>query len=152
MSLAFYVHYPQRVQALILQGCGPGYRNPEARMAWNARAEERAYRLETQGLALLGGGAEVRHSVQRSTLGLARAARGILTQQDAQVIDSLPHITVPTLIMIGENDTPFVHGAHYMASRIPKVTHVVVKNARHGANVEQPDVVNDAMRQFLARL
>src|SRR6266705_3268077 len=42
MSLAFHVAYPQRVQALILQGCGPGYRNAEARATWNARAEQRA--------------------------------------------------------------------------------------------------------------
>lgn len=152
LSLAFHVYYPQRVRALILQGCGPGYRNPEARAAWNERAKRRAQTLETQGLAVLGGGAEVRHSVQRSAVGLANAARGILTQQDAQVIDSLPHITVPALIIIGENDTPFVNGAHYMASRIANATEVVVKNAGHGANVEQPDVVNDALRQFLARL
>jgi pimeloyl-ACP methyl ester carboxylesterase len=26
MSLAFHAAYPQRVQALLLQGCGPGYR------------------------------------------------------------------------------------------------------------------------------
>src|SRR4030095_6126127 len=45
MSLAFHVQHPQRVKALILQGCGPGYRNPEARAAWNARAEQRARTL-----------------------------------------------------------------------------------------------------------
>ena len=36
MSLAFQVASPQRVQGLILQGCGPGYRNAEARATWNA--------------------------------------------------------------------------------------------------------------------
>ena len=152
MSLAFHVAYPQRVKALILQGCGPGYRNAEARAAWNARAEQRAHTLETQGLAALGGGSEVRVSTQHSALGLAKAARGILTQVDARVIDSLPHIRVPTLIIVGEQDTPFVNGAHYMAGRIPQATEVVVKNAGHGANVEQPEVVNEAIRHFLARL
>ena len=68
------------------------------------------------------------------------------------MIDSLPHIRVPTLIIIGEDDTPFVNGSHYMASRIPHATEVVVKHAAHGANVDQPDVVNEAIRQFLARL
>jgi pimeloyl-ACP methyl ester carboxylesterase len=140
------------VQALILQGCGPGYRNAEARATWNARAEQRAHTLETQGLAVLGGGSEVRMSTQRSALGLAQAARGILAQADARAIDSLPHIRVPTLIIIGEDDTPFVNGSHYMASRIPHATEVVVKHAAHGANVEQPEVVSEAIRQFLARL
>jgi pimeloyl-ACP methyl ester carboxylesterase len=152
MSLAFHVAYPQRVLALILQGCGPGYRNAEARATWNARAEQRAHTLETQGLSVLGGGSEVRISTQRSALGLAKAARGILAQADVRVIDSLPHIRVSTLIIVGEGDTPFVIGSHYMASRIPRATEVVVKNAAHGANVDQPEVVNEAIRQFLARL
>ncbi len=39
MSLAFHARYPKRVQALFLQGCGPGYRNPEAQAKWNERAE-----------------------------------------------------------------------------------------------------------------
>lgn len=152
MSLTFHVASPQRVKALILQGCGPGYRNVDARATWNARAEQRAHTLETQGLTALGGGAEVRVSVQRSALGLAKAARGILAQVDARVIDNLPHIRVPTLIIVGEGDTPFVNGAHYMATRIPQATEVVVPHAGHGANVERPEVVNEAIRQFLARL
>ena len=152
MSLAFHVAYPQRVQALILQGCGPGYRNAEARATWNARAEHRAHTLEAQGLAVLGGGSEVRISTQRSALGLAKAARGILAQADARVIDSLPQIRVPTLIIVGEDDTPFVNGSHYMASRIPHATEVVVQHAGHGANVDQPEVVNQAIRRFLKQL
>ena len=152
MSLAFYVQYPARVKALILQGCGPGYRNPEARAAWNARAEQRARTLEEKGLAVLGGGAEVRVSTQRSARGLAQAARGMLTQTDASVIDSLQHIAVPVLVLVGSKDTPFVDGSRYMARRIPQATIVVVPNAGHGANVEQPAVVNASIGAFLEQL
>jgi pimeloyl-ACP methyl ester carboxylesterase len=151
MSLAFHVHYPQRVQGLILQGCGPGYRNPEARAAWNARAEQRARTLQDQGLAVLGGGSEVRVSTQRSAMGLARAARGILTQVDASAIDSLPHIAVPVLVIVGDRDTPFLNGSHYMAGKIPHVTKVVVAQAGHGVNVDQPAVVNRILRHFLGQ-
>jgi pimeloyl-ACP methyl ester carboxylesterase len=151
MSLAFHVHYPQRVQGLILQGCGPGYRNPEARAAWNARAEQRARTLQDQGLAVLGGGSEVRVSMQRSAMGLARAARGILTQVDASAIDSLPHIAVPVLVIVGDRDTPFLNGSHYMAGKIPHVTKVVVAQAGHGVNVDQPAVVNRILRHFLGQ-
>jgi pimeloyl-ACP methyl ester carboxylesterase len=152
MSLAFHVKYPTRVKGLILQGCGPGYRNPEARAAWNARAEQRARTLEARGLAVLGGGAEVRVSTQRSASGLAKAARGILTQVDASVIDSLPHIAVPVLVLVGDGDTPFLDGSHYMAARIPQATKVVVPHAGHGANVEQPAVVNASIKAFLEQL
>src|SRR5919106_3701977 len=106
MSLVFHLRYPMRVKALVLQGCGPGYRNPDARAAWNERAEQRARRLEERGLDALGGGSEVRISRQGSALGLAKAARGILSQVDASVIDSLPSIRVPTLIIVGDGDEP----------------------------------------------
>lgn len=152
MSLAFHVAYPERVRALILQGCGPGYRNPEARAAWNAQAEQRARTFEEKGLESLGGGAEVGVSKRGSAAGLAKAARGILVQVDARVIDHLPGIRVPTLIIAGERDAPFLDGVHYMAERIPDATKVIIADAGHGANVEQPAVFNEAMQRFLNQL
>ena len=84
MSLAFYVSHPDRVAALILQGCGPGYRSAESRAKWNERAEMRAVTIEQGGLDALGGASEVGVSVQRSAQGLANAARGILSQVDSR--------------------------------------------------------------------
>lgn len=152
MSLAFHVRYPQRVKALILQGCGPGYRNPAARATWNERTEQRARRLEEQGLTALGGNSEVRRSTQRSAQGLAHAARGILSQRNASVIDSLTAIDVPVLIIVGDGDTPFLTGSKYMASHIPNATYVEVAQAGHGANIDQPEIVNRALRDFLSQL
>ena len=102
MALAFHARYPERVQALFLQGCGPGYRNPEARAQWNERAESRARTLEAGGLAVLGGGAEVKVSQHGTAQGLANAARGILSQVDATVIDSLPGISGAGRTILGE--------------------------------------------------
>lgn len=149
MSLAFHLAHRERVRALVLQGCGPGYRSAAARAAWNARAERRARTLEAEGLAGLGGGAEVRVSVQRSATGLARAARGILAQADAAVIDHLPRIAVPTLIVVGDGDAAYLDGSRYMAAKIPGAELVVVPGAGHGVNVEQPAVVDAALRRFL---
>lgn len=103
-------------------------------------------------MAALGGGAEVGESKQRSAQGLANAARGILSQVDAQVIDSLPGIAVPTLIVIGDGDTPYLTGAQYMGERIPNARHVVVSNAGHGVNIEQPERVNRLLDEFLSGL
>lgn len=152
MSLAFHAAHPDRTQALYLQGCGPGYRSESSRTTWNERAESRARSLEDGGLAALGGGAEVTVSVQRSADGLAGAARGILSQVDSTVIDSLPTIAVPTLIVIGDGDTPYLTGSEYMASRIPGAKSVVVEGAGHGVNVEQPEIVNELLREFFSRL
>ncbi len=152
MSLAFHVRYPERVEALVLQGCGPGFRSDASRAAWNERAENRARTLEEGGLPALGGSSEVGISVQESATGLALAARGILRQVDARVIDSLPGIAVPVLIIVGDADSNFLDGSSYMARRIPGAVHVVVSGAGHGVNVDQGAAVKDALGQFLASL
>ncbi len=152
MSLRFNVLHPERVRALILQGCGPGYRSAESRAKWNQRVDGRAKTIEEEGFEALGGAAEVPVSIQRSRRELALAARGILAQVDAQVIDSLPHISVPTLVIIGAGDDYYLQGADYMASRIPGAEHVVVPDAGHGVNVDQPERVNAAFEAFLGRL
>lgn len=152
MALAFNVAYPERVKALVLQGSGPGYRRDEARETWNESTESRARTIEEGGLAALGGGAEVGESVQRSAKGLAQAARGILSQVDSRVIDSLPSISVPTLVVIGDGDTYYLDGSAYMAKRIPRAVNVVVSGAGHGVNVEKPEEVNEALGLFLGNI
>jgi pimeloyl-ACP methyl ester carboxylesterase len=116
------------------------------------RAENRAQTLEEGGLSALGGGSEVGISVQNSATGLVLAARGILSQVDARVIDSLPGIAVPVLIIVGDGDSHFLNGSNYMANRIPGAVNVVVPGAGHGVNVDQPEAVNKALGKFLAAL
>jgi pimeloyl-ACP methyl ester carboxylesterase len=93
MSLAFHRTHPERVRALLICDTGPGFRKDEPREAWNARAMETATNLETQGLELLRSLSPERATVKHgSAAGLAMAARGMLTQRDARVIESLPGI------------------------------------------------------------
>src|SRR5256714_3398150 len=88
LSLAFLLDYASYVRALMLFDTGPGYRKQEGRNAWNAMAERYAQVLAARGLAGLGSTGEVRPTDHRSARGLALAARGILTQHDARVIDA----------------------------------------------------------------
>ena len=138
--------------ALYLQGCGPGYRSDKARATWNERTEARAQSLDDGGLDALGGASEVRKSIQNTATGLAHAARGIMSQVDARVINSLPEISVPTLVLVGENDTPYLTGSDYMASHISGSINVRVDDAAHGVNIDQPEEVNKALADFLAGL
>ena len=111
VSLAFHAAHPEMVRALVICDSGPGYRNPEARAAWNERAFRRAAELEAKGLEVLAGSSrEMRDAVRhhRSAKWLAHAARGMLAQQDGRVIESLPAIRVPTLIIVGDKDEPFL--------------------------------------------
>lgn len=152
MSLAFYGIHPGRVRALLLFDTGPGFKKDAAREAWNARAEERARRLETEGAAALSKSSEVLASRHRDTLGLARAARGMLAQRDARVIEMLPEVLVPTLVLVGSRDEPFLAASDYMANKIPNARKVVVPDAGHAANLDQPAAFNAAVDDFLAVL
>lgn len=151
MSLAFHRAHPERVRALLIIDTGPGYRKDEARAGWNANAIRTAERFEKEGLKSLQSGSAERSSAQhRSAVGLAKAARGMLTQRDARVIDSLPTIRVPALVLVGDKDAPFLAATDYMASKIPNATKVVIANAGHASNIDQPQAFNDAVVKFLA--
>jgi pimeloyl-ACP methyl ester carboxylesterase len=152
VSLAFHVAHPEMTRALMLFDTGPGYRNPQARAAWNETAEQRALNFEQRGLDALGGGSEVRIAQHRSAAGLAHAARGLLAQFDDRVINSLPEIAVPTLIVVGANDKPYLAGTDYMANKIPGARKVVIDDAGHSSNIDQPAAFNAAVRTFLTDL
>jgi pimeloyl-ACP methyl ester carboxylesterase len=153
MSLAFYLAHPERVRALLLFDTGPGFKNDEARAAWNKRALETATTFETQGLASLQSkGREMATSTHRSAQGLARAARGMLAQRDARVMKSLPNIKAPALIIVGADDTAFLASADYMASKIPNAHKIVIPHAGHAANLDQPEAFNQAVAGFLESL
>ncbi|KAL4898162.1 hypothetical protein BDV59DRAFT_166313, partial [Aspergillus ambiguus] len=62
----------------------------------------------------------------------------MLTQRNSAVIDSLPRIRVPSLIIVGADDTPFLAAAEYMARVIPGTKKVVIAGAGHASNIDQP--------------
>ena len=76
----------------------------------------------------------------------------MLTQRDARVIETLPDIKVPSLVVVGADDTPFLAASDYMAAKIPGAQKVVIPAAGHAANIDQPKAFNDAVLPFLAGL
>jgi pimeloyl-ACP methyl ester carboxylesterase len=153
MSLAFYRAHPERVRALLIIDTGPGFKKDDAREAWNARAYATAERFEREGLEVLKSGSAERSSVtHRDAKGLARAARGMLTQRDARVMELLPEIKVPSLIVVGADDTPFLAASDYMAAKIPGAQKVVISAAGHAVNIDQPQAFVDAVVPFLKNL
>jgi pimeloyl-ACP methyl ester carboxylesterase len=153
MSLAFHRFHPERVKALLIIDTGPGYKNDEAREGWNRSALKTADRYETEGLALLeSGSAERRTAQHRSARGLALAARGMLTQRDAGVISSLPEIKVPSIVVVGSDDAPFLAASDYMAAKIPGAKKAVIEGAGHAANIDKPEAFNTTLVEFLGAL
>jgi len=153
MSLAFYRAHPERVSALLIIDTGPGFKKDDAREVWNRRALDTADRLEREGLQVLKSASRERSSVShRDAKGLARAARGMLTQRDARVIELLPEIKVPSLVVVGADDTPFLAASDYMAAKIPRARKVVIAAAGHAVNIDQPQAFIDAVLAFLDSL
>lgn len=153
MSLAFYRAHPERVRALLIIDTGPGFKKDDTREAWNRRALDTAEQLEREGLNVLKSGSRERSTVQhRDARGLALAARGMLTQRDARVMELLPEIKVPSLIVVGADDTPFLAASDYMAAKIPGARKVAIPNAGHAVNIDQPQAFIAAVEPFLANL
>jgi pimeloyl-ACP methyl ester carboxylesterase len=150
LSLLFRLRHPERVRALVLVDTGPGYRRDSERDAWNEYCERTAADLEERGVEALRGRPEAgEHPDAR---GVARAARGIMAQRDASVIESLEAIHVPALVVVGSEDEQFLRAADYMAARIPGARKVVIDGAGHAANVDAPEVFNAVVNEFLEGL
>ncbi len=148
-SLGFHIAHPARTAGLMLFDTGPGFRKDEARAAWNDVAYKRAAGFESNGLDELGDGPAVRIAGHRDATGLAHAARGMLAQSNAAMMESLPTIAAPTLVLVGAEDVKFHAATDYMAKKIPGAQKVVIENAGHEANMDQPAAFNDAMCGFL---
>ncbi|WP_256297291.1 alpha/beta fold hydrolase [Haloarchaeobius salinus] len=69
------------------------------------------------------------------------------------VADRLDEIDVPTLVVHGAEDLSIdpEYGAS-MADGLPDARFVEVPEAGHSSNVENPTVVNDALREFMAEV
>jgi pimeloyl-ACP methyl ester carboxylesterase len=152
MSLAFHLAHPAMTRALMIFDTGPGFRNAEAREAWNQRSRQRADDLDIHGLAALGSSDEVRMSQHRDASGLAGAARGMLTQRDDAVFRSLETVAVPSLVLVGSEDKHFLAATDYMARKISGATKVVIDDAGHASNLHQPAAFNQAVETFLGGL
>ena len=153
MSLAFYRAHPERVRALLIVDTGPGFKKDDARDAWNKRAHDTGDRFEREGLAVLQSLSRERSSVShRNASGLAHAARGMLTQRDARVIESLPAIKVPALVIVGADDAPFLAASDYMAAKIPGAKKTIIPAAGHAVNIDQPQAFLEAVLPFLDNL
>jgi pimeloyl-ACP methyl ester carboxylesterase len=81
--------------------------------------------------------------------GLALAARGMLTRRDAHVIDALPAITIPALVLVGAQDKDYLAAAGYMAAKLPRAAYAAIPDAGHVCNIDQPDLFSQYVLAFL---
>jgi pimeloyl-ACP methyl ester carboxylesterase len=164
--LSFYKQFPHRVDALILADTRP-----------QADSEEgKQLRIKQRDQILRDGMAETAHlmlpklltpesiSTRRDLVkriqdmilgtkpaGAAGALMGMATREDQTEL--LRQVRVPTLIVVGREDpiTP-VHDSELMREHIDGSQLIVIEDAAHVSNLEQPQSFNSLLRSFLGKL
>ena len=155
LAIHFYHQHPDMIAALILMDTGPGYRSSEKAKDWNQNRTDCAKVLETQGMK---GFMESEYSIldyyttpdMMITLnpkGLANVCRGVM--MNPWGLDILPSIQVPTIIICGEKDEGYLAATDYMARKIPGAQKVIVADANHGVNIDQPHVLESIVFDFV---
>jgi pimeloyl-ACP methyl ester carboxylesterase len=59
---------------------------------------------------------------------------------------------VPTLVIVGEEDTPALDASRFLAQTIPDATLTVLPRTGHTLNLEEPAAFNRTVLDFLRSL
>jgi pimeloyl-ACP methyl ester carboxylesterase len=164
VAMAFLRRHPERVRGLILADTKAGADTPEAaanrrRMADEVIAAGDAKQLVDEVLpALVGATTKERRAlvlgrvkalVERApAYAVAWAQRAMADRPDS--FETLRAVTVPTLVVVGEEDTLSPPAdAQAMADAVPGATLVTIPGSGHLTAVEAPDELNAALLEFL---
>jgi pimeloyl-ACP methyl ester carboxylesterase len=168
-TLHFGFAYPDRARSLAIGGCGYGSA-PEQRTQFAEEAEAAAARFEQLGAAKAAqayalGPTRVQYQnkdprgwrefagqlAEHSSLGAALTLRGVQGRRPSlyDLIEEMKKITVPTLIMTGDEDWPCLEPGILMKKTIPSAALVVMPNCGHAINLEDPDAYNRQLDDFL---
>ena len=171
-TLHFGLGYPDRAMSLVVAGCGYGAEKSE-REKFSAEAVTIAGVLERDGMAsfaeayALGptrvqfenkdprGHAEFKRMLaEHSNIGSARTQLGVQRMRPSlyDLEDRLRKLTVPTLIVSGDEDWPCLAPGIFLKQVIPSAGLLVVPNSGHAINLEEPGAFNEAVADFLAQV
>jgi 3-oxoadipate enol-lactonase len=166
VAFAFLRRYPERVRGLILADTRPQPDTPEGK----AGRFQSALTAQNQGTGAIAEAMIGRLLSQKSLderPELVQRVKEIMTANPVQGFagdlmamaerpDSVPmlaSIRVPTLVVVGERDglTPPAD-SEMMAATIPGAKLEVIPGAAHLSNMEEPEIFNKAVGDFLAGL
>ena len=87
----------------------------------------------------------------QSVAGIIRFGREI-SATTPPVIDELAGIDVPALVLVGEDDKPYRRAGEVMSAKLPNARHIVVPDAGHIVNIEQPARFEEELLSFFAEV
>jgi pimeloyl-ACP methyl ester carboxylesterase len=168
-TLHFGLRHPSRALSLVVAGAGYGSVAAE-RERFRQDSALTARRLEEDGMKAVAefyarGPTRVqfldkdpqgwRDFYERlaagSAAGHALTLRGVQMTRPSvfELGDRLQRLDVPTLIMTGDEDEPCLEPALFLKRMIPMAGLVVMPKAGHAINLEEPDLFNRALLDFL---
>lgn len=171
-TLHFGLQHPDRAASLCVAGCGYGA-EPNERDKFKAEADAIAKLLLDQGMAAFAqtyayGPTRVqfernnpkgfeefkRQLAEHSALGSANTQLGVQRERPSlyDLTDKLSTLTVPTLIVNGDEDWPCLQPGLMLKQTIPSSALAVLPNCGHTMNLEAADAFNAVLADFLARV
>jgi pimeloyl-ACP methyl ester carboxylesterase len=167
IALTFALRHPERVSALVLAGTGTGSADRTAFVREFGAIADRFEREGARAVAeeYLRGPTRIQllrkdpamwqkfHAdfVELSGLGLAQTLRGVQLRRPTmyELREGLRTLRVPTLVIVGEEDTPAVEASRFLAATIPGAILTVLPGTGHTVNLEEPRAFNAAVEDFL---
>lgn len=169
LEMDFALAHPTRVKALIMVDAGPSglkldvprpAKFADAEEAWKAGDMDRVAELETQ-IWFDGMGRtpdQVNQPMRRLAYemnrnALAHEAKNLgkrLPDAETPAAGRLAELRIPVLVIVGDQDIPYIHAAaDYMIERIPSARKVVIEDAAHLPNMDQPEEFYRTVSAFL---
>jgi pimeloyl-ACP methyl ester carboxylesterase len=168
-TLHFGMAYPSRARSLLIAGCGYGA-DPTRQVEFQAEMEATAGRIEQQSMAEFAksyalGPARVQlqnkdsrgwrefatQLAGHSTRGSAFTMRGVQKQRPSlwSLRDAMRNMSVPTLIVTGDEDDPCLEPGLMMKRTIATAGLAVIPRTGHAINLEEPDEFNRIVYGFI---
>ena len=168
-TLHFGFEYPDRALSLTVAGCGYGA-DADKRDQFKKESEATSARIQAEGMEVVGkvyaiGPTRVQFQAkdprgwkefetqlcEHSTLGSANTMRGVQSRRPSlyDLTDKMRALTVPTLILNGDEDEPCLDVGNYMKRNIPSAALAVLPKTGHTLNLEEPDKFNAVVEDFI---
>ena len=167
-ALHFGIRYGDRARSLVIGGCGYGAEKG-SRAQFQQEAEHAAEMFDRVGMAegakryALGktrvqlqnkdprGWQEfAAQMAEHSALGSANTLRGVQKQRPSlfDLVDEMKKITVPALVMTGDEDDPCIEASILMKRTIATAGLAVLPKTGHALNLEEPALFNSLVDEF----
>ena len=166
-ALNFGIAHPEMARALIVASAGSGSNGPEE---FRRSGQALIGRLRNEGMEAVAddyargetrvqflrkdprGWEEFHRGLSaHSALGMALTYQGVQLNRPTvyALEEKLRGLTMPVLIIIGDEDDPCVEPAIFMKRTIPTAGLAVLPQSGHTINLEEPDLFNRTVSDFL---